>query len=474
MRSRAACALRVALAVGAAIALAVVLLGVAVIALVRARADARSRDAALRAGATQVAQLSASAPALLTAPGALDGRVGEPAPARRGGRPPRAHRRALGLARRRACSARGREIADAIASGRAALRDDAARRRAAAALRAPRCRASARGPAAGGAVLVATATAADERTAAAHPRRSCCWRAARRGAARVAIALRSPGAALAPAEAPHRGRARRSSATGDPTRRLPPAGPRDEVGALAETLNAMLAALERAREAERRFLADASHELRTPLTALRGNVDYLARHGAERRGDRRPRGGRRAPRAPGRRPARARARGRGRRRRAASSCGWTSSRARARARASRSMRPRRSPCAATPTRSRARSTTSSTTRSRHGRRAGSRQRRRAARRRVARLAVADEGAGPGPARRRARLRALLARRPPTRPRLRASGWRSCARPPSATAASVDGRTAPRSRSTCRSRLSSQRALRHRRTHRCVALQGAAP
>jgi signal transduction histidine kinase len=42
----------------------------------------------------------------------------------------------------------------------------------------------------------------------------------------------------------------------------------------------MLAALERAREAERRFLADASHELRTPLTALVGNVAYLARHGA--------------------------------------------------------------------------------------------------------------------------------------------------------------------------------------------------
>ena len=42
----------------------------------------------------------------------------------------------------------------------------------------------------------------------------------------------------------------------------------------------MLASLERARDSERRFLADASHELRTPLTALRGNVAYLARHGA--------------------------------------------------------------------------------------------------------------------------------------------------------------------------------------------------
>ena len=42
----------------------------------------------------------------------------------------------------------------------------------------------------------------------------------------------------------------------------------------------MLDSLERARESERRFLADASHELRTPLTALRGNVAHLARYGA--------------------------------------------------------------------------------------------------------------------------------------------------------------------------------------------------
>ena len=52
----------------------------------------------------------------------------------------------------------------------------------------------------------------------------------------------------------------------------------------------MLASLERAREAEHRFVGDASHELRTPLTALRGNAAYVARHGADADGAGRHRG----------------------------------------------------------------------------------------------------------------------------------------------------------------------------------------
>jgi signal transduction histidine kinase len=68
--------------------------------------------------------------------------------------------------------------------------------------------------------------------------------------------------------------------TADPRRRLPLPPTDDEVGRLAVTLNEMLSSLERSRELERRFLADASHELRTPLTALRGNVAYLVKHGA--------------------------------------------------------------------------------------------------------------------------------------------------------------------------------------------------
>jgi signal transduction histidine kinase len=75
--------------------------------------------------------------------------------------------------------------------------------------------------------------------------------------------------------------ARDIAATGDAARRLPTPPATDEVGELAATLNRMLASLERAREAERRFVGDASHELRTPLTALRGNVAYALRHGPD-------------------------------------------------------------------------------------------------------------------------------------------------------------------------------------------------
>jgi signal transduction histidine kinase len=69
--------------------------------------------------------------------------------------------------------------------------------------------------------------------------------------------------------------------TPDPTKRLPAAIADDEIGQLSGVLNRMLAALQRAQENERRFLADASHELRTPVTTLLGNVEYAARHGAE-------------------------------------------------------------------------------------------------------------------------------------------------------------------------------------------------
>lgn len=58
-------------------------------------------------------------------------------------------------------------------------------------------------------------------------------------------------------------------------RRLPvqSAGRPDELGRLANTLNAMMARLETSFAALRRFIADASHELKTPLTVMRAGVE---------------------------------------------------------------------------------------------------------------------------------------------------------------------------------------------------------
>jgi two-component system sensor histidine kinase MprB len=51
----------------------------------------------------------------------------------------------------------------------------------------------------------------------------------------------------------------------------------DEVGSLARSFNAMLAALDESRSQQRRLVRDAGHELRTPLTALRTNIEVLAK-----------------------------------------------------------------------------------------------------------------------------------------------------------------------------------------------------
>jgi heavy metal sensor kinase len=51
------------------------------------------------------------------------------------------------------------------------------------------------------------------------------------------------------------------------------ANPRDEVGRLGVTINALLARLDAAFQEQKRFIADASHELRTPLAVLRGETE---------------------------------------------------------------------------------------------------------------------------------------------------------------------------------------------------------
>jgi len=55
--------------------------------------------------------------------------------------------------------------------------------------------------------------------------------------------------------------------------RLKVAGPKDEIGRLAETFNDMIARLELSFKQMKQFTADASHELKTPLTVLKGEME---------------------------------------------------------------------------------------------------------------------------------------------------------------------------------------------------------
>lgn len=57
--------------------------------------------------------------------------------------------------------------------------------------------------------------------------------------------------------------------------RLALSGPKDEITELAATFDAMMDRLERAFEAQRRFVADASHELRTPIAVAATSIDVV-------------------------------------------------------------------------------------------------------------------------------------------------------------------------------------------------------
>ena len=265
---------RVVVAAALAIVLAIVVLGAGVELLV-GRHLHRSLDRTLRQRATEVARLSVSAPSLLTTPGALDSPLG--------GRELSVEvldRRGRIVARSLALGGRllptGRLVRQAIAQGRGGYANSNLGTERVRLYVAPLADIS--GPAAGGAVIIASSTSELEDTLAE-------VRALLVLSALVAAALAAVAAAvlmrraLRPVERLSRA-AEEIERTGDPRRRLPVPRADDEVGRLADTLNRMLAALEDAREAERRFVADASHELRTPLTALRGNVAYVARHGA--------------------------------------------------------------------------------------------------------------------------------------------------------------------------------------------------
>jgi len=262
----------VILAAAVAIVVAVVLLALAVPALLSRQLE-RSLDGSLRARAADVARLAASSPDLVTERGALEG----------GGLLVQVVDRRGRLVAR--SGTLGIRVLPLRGPGRAAL-DDRHASTADSTLGTEPIRLYAAplgelgaSEAAGGAVLVAGSTAETQATLADTRRLLLlvALLAAGLGAALAAALTRT---ALLPLSRLSSG-ARDIAATGDAARRLPTPPATDEVGELAATLNAMLASLERAREAERRFVGDASHELRTPLTALRGNISYLARHGAD-------------------------------------------------------------------------------------------------------------------------------------------------------------------------------------------------
>jgi signal transduction histidine kinase len=62
------------------------------------------------------------------------------------------------------------------------------------------------------------------------------------------------------------------------TARIPDVSRDSELRAVVGLLNDMLARIETAFSAQRRFVADASHELRSPLSNLRGTIEVALRH----------------------------------------------------------------------------------------------------------------------------------------------------------------------------------------------------
>lgn len=258
----------------AAVALAVILFGIAARLVVGERMSS-SLDDSLRQRATDVAKLAVSAPALLRAPGGLESPVsGRQLDVEVLDREGAIVARSLSLGA--SLLPRGDAVAAAEA-GRTAYEDDDLGGEPIRLFAAPIAEVG--GPAAGGVVLVASSTVDIEDT---QKRLGlllllCGVGAVLVGGVAAAVLTRRSTRPLRDLSS----QAATIERTEDPSRRLAePAGP-EEIAELASTLNRMLGSLEASRERERRFLADASHELRTPLTALRGNVEYVGRHGPD-------------------------------------------------------------------------------------------------------------------------------------------------------------------------------------------------
>ncbi|MHB8692744.1 MAG: sensor histidine kinase [Solirubrobacteraceae bacterium] len=267
---------RLVLAAGGSIVAAVALFGLLTSVLVWHELHS-ALDGGLRRRALQVAELAISDPAVLTAPGALESPISG---------------RQIAV---EVIDARGRILARSLTLGAALLPDDALARRARLAGRPGYENVSiggrpfrlyaapipdAFGPAAGGAVLVASETS-DIGDTLGHLAALIVLVGAAIAVGAVVVAAVLTRRGLTPLSRLAAG-AREIELSADPSHRLPAGvGADDEIEALTGVLNRMLSSLERARESERRFLADASHELRTPVTTLLGNIEYTVRHGAD-------------------------------------------------------------------------------------------------------------------------------------------------------------------------------------------------
>jgi len=248
--------LRLTLAAIAAVLLAVLILGIGARIIVSNQLHS-SLDKSLRRRAVEVARLSVSAPAVLTAPGALESPISG---------------RQLSVE----VLDRGPELG-AAQDGKSSFADAELGGEPIRIYAAPI--AAVGGPASGGVVLVASSTADIEDTV--HELSLLLLLC---GAA--AVLAGGLAAALLTRRSTRPLRQLSSSAaeierTGDASSRLGAPTAPEEISDLARTLNSMLAALQQSQERERRFLADASHEMRTPLTSLNGNIDFLANHGAD-------------------------------------------------------------------------------------------------------------------------------------------------------------------------------------------------
>ncbi len=235
-----------------------------------------SLDDALRTRAAAVAELAVSAPAVLTSPGVLEGPAG--------GREIYVEvidSRDRILARSLSLGAEllplGQVARSAVIAGQPGYADVSLAGRPLRLYAAPIAEVG--GPAAGGAVLVASDT-----SDISHTIGHLGLLLALAGLAVIAVTVLVAVVLTREGLRPLRrlaGAAAEIERTADPAARLPESGLEDEIAQLSGVLNRMLASLEQARTGERRFLADASHELRTPVTALLGNVEFVARHGLE-------------------------------------------------------------------------------------------------------------------------------------------------------------------------------------------------